>query len=76
MTLTHHDLIQLRVVCPVIVPVKGFFLIARAALITGSYLWLMPPDARYSSRWSIAGITDAMLGVLLCEKNSVASLKI
>jgi len=47
-----------------------------AALIAGSYFWLMDADARCSSMWSMAGMTDAMLGVPPREKKRVASLKI
>ena len=41
-----------------------------------TYLWLIAADARCSSRWSMAGMTEAMLGVPPREKNNVASLKI
>ena len=46
------------------------------ALIAGSNFWLLAAIARCSSRWSITGMTDAMLGVPPHEKNKVASLKI
>jgi hypothetical protein len=46
-----------------------------AALITLPYLELVAIDARCLSRWSIVGMTDAMLGVLLWEKKSIAFLK-
>jgi hypothetical protein len=50
---------------------------AMADLIAGLYLSLfMTADARCSSMWSIAGMTDAILGVPPREKNRVASLKI
>jgi hypothetical protein len=37
---------------------------------------LTAADAKCSSRWSIIGMTDAMLGVPPGEKNKVAFLKI
>jgi hypothetical protein len=46
-----------------------------AALITLLYLGLVAIDARCSSRWSMAGMTDAMFGVPPQEKKSVAFLK-
>jgi hypothetical protein len=40
------------------------------------YFGLMAADARCSSMWSIAGMTEEMLEALAREKNRVASLKI
>jgi hypothetical protein len=40
----------------------------RAALIAGLYFRLTDAEAKCSSIWSIAGITEAMLGVPPREK--------
>jgi hypothetical protein len=55
---------------------KAYKLAPFQELVTGPYLWLMAANARCSLRWSMAGMTEAMLDVPPHKKNNVVSLKI